>query len=111
MTVVSSKSGWLVVSKLMSHKKRRLHVYSRSKWKRLWCSVKGASLVLHSREDTSPLEGTTDPLLCLDLEGCLVQAARECYKRNHVFTISLPSGHAYYMQVKSAGNVRNMTAQ
>ncbi|KAI6646734.1 hypothetical protein LOD99_12854 [Oopsacas minuta] len=90
----------------MSHKKKRLHISSKNRWKRHWCSVRGASLILHSKEDSSVLyNARADPILCLDLEGSLVQTAYECFKRNHVFTISLPNGHAYYMQAITQGEL------
>lgn len=84
----------------MYYKKKRLHLSTKNRWKRHWCCLRGASLLLYSRESSSLLDNDrTEPLLCLDLEGSLAQYAFECFKRNHVFTISLPNGHAYYMQV------------
>ncbi|XP_056015232.1 protein still life, isoforms C/SIF type 2-like isoform X5 [Ostrea edulis] len=95
------KAGWLVVKNWLIHRKRKLELAPRRKWKRYWVCLKGTVLLFYDCSEETAVTEDSIPRHILVIEGAIAQAVPEHPKRDNIFSVSTAFGDAYLFEATS----------
>ncbi|KAK3098133.1 hypothetical protein FSP39_016489 [Pinctada imbricata] len=101
------KAGWLVVKNWLIHRKRKLELAPKRKWKHYWVCLKGTVLLFFEGGEESVISESSIPRHILVIEGGIAQAVPEHPKRENIFSLSTAFGDAYLFQAASATELEN----
>ncbi|XP_061171231.1 protein still life, isoform SIF type 1-like isoform X4 [Saccostrea echinata] len=95
------KAGWLVVKNWLIHRKRKLELAPRRKWKRYWVCLKGTVLLFYDCSEETAITEDSIPRHILVIESAIAQAVPEHPKRDNIFSVSTAFGDAYLFEATS----------
>ncbi|XP_032228950.1 protein still life, isoform SIF type 1 isoform X2 [Nematostella vectensis] len=103
------KAGWLSGKHVLTRGKGgKLEQASDRKWRKYWMTLRSAALNFYlCNEKTVSAQDLDDPTFSIEIDGCIAQAVPEHAKLDHVFSVSMRLGEAYYFQAANQTDLEN----
>ncbi|XP_035534275.1 T-lymphoma invasion and metastasis-inducing protein 2-like [Morone saxatilis] len=106
---VVRRAGWLSFKALITvSKDRKLELVARRKWRHLWVTLKGCTLLFYETYGKNmSAEQELTPRYALLADDSIVQAVPEHPRREHVFCLSNSHGDVYLFQATNQTDLEN----
>ncbi|XP_078617523.1 uncharacterized protein LOC144885476 [Branchiostoma floridae x Branchiostoma japonicum] len=101
------KTGWLHVKNFLEHKKKKVELSNKRRWRKFWVCLKGTLLLFFECDERQPVDENSEPTQTLFVEGSIAQAVPEHPKRENIFCLSNGFGDAYLFQAYTQIEMEN----
>ncbi|KAI8488200.1 T-lymphoma invasion and metastasis-inducing protein 1 [Branchiostoma belcheri] len=101
------KTGWLHVKNFLEHKKKKVELSNKRRWRKFWVCLKGTLLLFFECDEKQPVDENSEPTHTLFVEGSIAQAVPEHPKRENIFCLSNGFGDAYLFQAYTQIEMEN----
>ncbi|XP_066265618.1 rho guanine nucleotide exchange factor TIAM1-like isoform X3 [Branchiostoma lanceolatum] len=101
------KTGWLHVKNFLEHKKKKVELSNKRRWRKFWVCLKGTLLLFFECDEKQPVDENSEPTQTLFVEGSIAQAVPEHPKRENIFCLSNGFGDAYLFQAYTQIEMEN----